>query len=592
MNSVHATISTDPDGKPRGFTLIHEQERVVLEPGRSWFQTDHFKWVTRGLIEAPQSFVVHPDGAVDFNGETYRPAYAVHAEQFTAALNKRHATAAPPATRTPADSHGHHPRPRSDRVQFRVHLDHLGHPLIEAWRGEERTETGLRGLRHLVDDGWLVAPESLHVDPLQRHVEIDGVRYAADAEGARELEHVLNANYARAIASNAGVAIEIRENTAASSGFDIHFWTIRAGTRFEIKGHLSQEKLDILQDHDKCDLLKPGILLRLSPPYLYFRRRRPDGGEEHVPGLEDVKYRGLSAQVLQQLLNHPALRQSSGEPGKPPDDGPDVVTTTTMPASAPTPTPAPDPAAVPAVVPAPASTPAPFVPPPKVPPPTVVPALPPSAAAAAAAVEAAPATQPPVGSTPPGATPPAPASAVPEEDPELVRVFAEKDPHRINEGIFRQLAQQLGIPVQDVLFSLPRVFEDRRFEILDFNGEEISSVLQLRTAHFYGFYLTHLHAEHIDLVYACHGTHLEWGTGKCAVQPSAGAETVEHRHPALLGLAQDARGHFVFIVSSEYREWVRHFEPACREAYAHFVTPSEWKATRDSFHLIWPNPAP
>ena len=72
-----------------------------------------------------------------------------------------------------------------------------------------------------------------------------------------------------------------------------------------VKGHLSQDHLETLCDPAKCDLLQPGIVLKLSPPFLLIRRRRSDGGEEHVPELQDVHYRHVTAQQLQQILNHP-----------------------------------------------------------------------------------------------------------------------------------------------------------------------------------------------------------------------------------------------------------------------------------------------
>jgi hypothetical protein len=169
--------------------------------------------------------------------------------------------------------------------------------------------------------------------------------------------------------------------------------------------------------------------------------------------------------------------------------------------------------------------------------------------------------------------------------------FNTTDPGSVHECVFRELAHRLHFPIQDLLLSLPRVFKDRRFEILDFNGEEISSVLQLRTDHFYGFYLTHLAPNTIDLVYACHGTHLEWGTHKCTVQPTARAETAEFRGSALLGLAQNRDQHFVFIVDPRYRDWMKVHEKACLDAYAHFLTPTEWAADPDSFPLIWPIPS-
>jgi hypothetical protein len=111
--------------------------------------------------------------------------------------------------------------------------------------------------------------------------------------------------------------IIVRENAASATGFDIDFVTIQAGAR-HVKGHLGQDKLNVLQDPQRCDLLHPGIVLRLSPPNLLIRRRRPDGGEEPVPGLPDVSYLRVEAGQLQQILNHPLVRRRTDhEPEQP-----------------------------------------------------------------------------------------------------------------------------------------------------------------------------------------------------------------------------------------------------------------------------------
>ena len=73
------------------------------------------------------------------------------------------------------------------KARFRVKLDHLGHLMIECSRGNERVETGLRGLPTLVQSGFMIKPASLHVDPLQRSIELDGVRFDCNAEGAHQL---------------------------------------------------------------------------------------------------------------------------------------------------------------------------------------------------------------------------------------------------------------------------------------------------------------------------------------------------------------------------------------------------------------------
>ena len=63
-------IEPGSTGHPELFAVAFGNERIVLSPAKSWIQLDHFKWVTRGIIEAPQSFAVHADGSVDYNGET------------------------------------------------------------------------------------------------------------------------------------------------------------------------------------------------------------------------------------------------------------------------------------------------------------------------------------------------------------------------------------------------------------------------------------------------------------------------------------------------------------------------------------------
>jgi hypothetical protein len=153
-------------------------------------------------------------------------------------------------------------------------------------------------------------PRELHIDPLQRWIEIDGRRFACTEEDARRFESLLNEEYSLQIKRAGEGIIEIKENPASATGLDIHFTTFHGGVRTEVKGHLTQEHLDLLQNEQKCDLLQHGIVLRLSPPNLLIRRRRPDGGEERIPEIPDVKYRHTSAAELQAILNDSRLRRT------------------------------------------------------------------------------------------------------------------------------------------------------------------------------------------------------------------------------------------------------------------------------------------
>jgi len=172
----------------------------------------------------------------------------------------------------------------------------------------------------------------------------------------------------------------------------------------------------------------------------------------------------------------------------------------------------------------------------------------------------------------------------------VAALFGETDAVRVNIAVFERLGARFGVPVQDVLLSLPRVFTDRRFEIISFSHPNVESILELRSEAFYGFYLSHNDAQNVLLVYACKGRHLEWGPKRCLLQAALGGETDEFKGSALLGLAQDRNDHFVFVVRPEYKAWARGREKAVEEAYAHFITAGELAANRDNYTLVWPEP--
>ncbi|HOA60405.1 MAG: hypothetical protein KA191_05290 [Verrucomicrobia bacterium] len=306
-NHLRVEIERDAEGKPKAFTLTLAKQTVVLRSGTSWLKTDEFKWVTRGLIEAPQSFQVESNGTVDINGEKIALDDPEGAAKLEHELNKHHIV--PPKKKAALKTASMQAVSGPRVPHFDVKLDQFGHLLIVCTRGAERVETGLRGLPSLVQNRLMLAPKQSHVDPLHRGIDLDGTFYEATEDGARQLAEILNTRYAPSPEDDQDTAIEIKENPAAATGFDIHFVTVVSGARFEVKGHLSQERLDLLQDSARCDLLKPGIILRLTPPHMLFRRRRPDGGEEHIPELPDIQYRRITAPELQRLFNHPIIRR-------------------------------------------------------------------------------------------------------------------------------------------------------------------------------------------------------------------------------------------------------------------------------------------
>lgn len=319
--AITAGIRSDPLGKPACFTLSHGKETILIEAGKAWIKLDTFRWVMRGLIEEPQSFHVHSNGSVDINGGKLLLDDPEAVARLQHEINKRHdspAGAAKAATLNPALRPGVSPasRPQEDGKRYvHVKLDLLGHLHVEIIHGHEKVETGVRGLPMLAQQGIINQLREFHVDPLQRWVDLDGMRFECNAEGARQLEAVLESRYARKSTGGRGHVIRIRENTASPTNFDIMFAASHSGQREELHTHLGQESLDLLQDEHHCGLLKPGVVLRLAPPYLIIRRKSADGGEERVPGIEDLQVFQVKAQELERILNHPQLCTDS-DPGE------------------------------------------------------------------------------------------------------------------------------------------------------------------------------------------------------------------------------------------------------------------------------------
>jgi len=175
-------------------------------------------------------------------------------------------------------------------------------------------------------------------------------------------------------------------------------------------------------------------------------------------------------------------------------------------------------------------------------------------------------------------------------EPALVRWFQNRDATLAGADIFRMLQTRFGHPAEEIQLTLERVFSHRRFDIIRWSDEPVNSIFDLRSPAFYGFYLSHLAADELDFVYACNGVHLEFGTRRCTVQTALNGDLQEFAGAALLGLARDPAGEFVFVVTRPYQEWVRPNLRPCATAYAHFATPAELANAPAPIQWIWPEP--
>jgi hypothetical protein len=150
------------------------------------------------------------------------------------------------------------------------------------------------------------------------------------------------------------------------------------------------------------------------------------------------------------------------------------------------------------------------------------------------------------------------------------------------------LSIHLGIAPQDVCLSLPFVFENRRFEILNFERQEITNFMELRDTDFYGFYLSHVSEKKLLLVYACNGMHIEWGPDKCVLQPTIKSEAESFTGSVLFGLAQDQKNEFVFVVHPEFKKWIAPREMPYTDENLQFLTVADIATAPDNYSLIWP----
>src|SRR5881409_2608900 len=120
---VKADKHKDAEGNAKIFTLSLGGEPVTLDPGKPWVHVDRYKWVTRGLIEAPQSFHVLPDGTVEVNGEKIRLSDPEGVVKLEFEINKHHTSVvshkSPPVSPTTVpQTHG----PTLLKVRFKVRL--------------------------------------------------------------------------------------------------------------------------------------------------------------------------------------------------------------------------------------------------------------------------------------------------------------------------------------------------------------------------------------------------------------------------------------------------------------------------------------
>ena len=387
------------------FALTLGEETIELLPFKNWAQLDHFKWTARGQFPGdPPGLEVGVDH-VRLTGETITTSDPKgndklehrFAEWLTQERAAREKARGKPhqswATATPA--HG----PADTHIHYRVEMDKLGQVHVRCLRGKEVLATiGLAaaGFHSLSQQGLMRRVHKLAAGVLHDWIELDGELFSFEKgqNDAARLEQALNERYAPAADVGHANEVSILLNPASPTGFDIQFPARVAGVKSDHRYHLDHPALELLEDPDHCGLLHPDIIVKLSPPYLTFKQKTANGGEqplrvgpETTLQLKDddgntktidlshpLYFTRLSPLELTAVFNHPVINRHASPGSTTPPPQPTAVPGPKAPPAPPAPGPAkpepPPPTESHATVASPASPPgAPH--PPSVQPPTV-----------------------------------------------------------------------------------------------------------------------------------------------------------------------------------------------------------------------------
>jgi len=323
------------------FTMTLGEETIELWPLRNWGQLDVYKWRAQGRLPGTPAGLEITYDHVKLAGETVLVsdpegsakleklfAEWLELERQTMELARQKARAKPAAVQqaaAPAE-----PQP----VHFSVELDKAGQVHIRCTQGKETVATiGLNpaGFQSLFTQGLMRKPRTLHVGALHDWVELDGVLFSFEKgrNDAEKLAAALNERYVPPISHGGGKDVVIFANAASSTGFDIQFPVSVGGMVDNRRRPLNEESLELLQDPNKCGLLRKGIVIKLSRPNLIFKQKTPDGGERYLDSTPEnqavvtnedgeerildlsrpVNYLHLSTMELTAIFNHPAIHQ-------------------------------------------------------------------------------------------------------------------------------------------------------------------------------------------------------------------------------------------------------------------------------------------
>ena len=319
------------------FTMTLGTETIQLLPLKNWSQLDHFKWRVRGILPGTPPGLEITFDHVKVAGETVTPWDSDGCTKLEKVLNDwlvLERKALESTVLNPSQPQEMASKSEEEGFQFRVETDKDGKPRLRFVEGNDTIKAvalNLQGFNGLIEQGLMRKPQNLKVGAFHDWVELDGdlFRLQQGTDGPAALEKRLNEAYIAAARPDAPWDVLVFPNPASPTGFDIQFPASPNGIAESKKYHLNEESVQLLQDPQKCSVLRKGITVRLVAPQLVIKLKTPDGGERSLePGpdtavsdetesgetkvidlSQPVDLLHLTAAELAAVLNHPAINK-------------------------------------------------------------------------------------------------------------------------------------------------------------------------------------------------------------------------------------------------------------------------------------------
>jgi len=323
------------------FTMSLADQTIPLLPFRNWGQLDVYKWSVQGKFPGTPAGLEVASDHVKIAGETVLVGDANGCAKLERVFNdwlllekanlesvhKKRVAKSTPSTAGAA---------APQTMRYGVEVDKRGQVHIKCLRGGEMlSAVGLtmQGFNGLFSQGLMRKPRALEIGALHDWVELDGelCSFEHGNNEAAKLEKLLNEKYLPSDRLGQGKDVLIFANAASPTGFDIQFPVTVGGVTENRRRTFNDAALELLLEPTRCGVIQPGLIIKICPPNLIFKRKTADGGEAYLDkSAEDtvaltsddgkqrlidlsqpVNYAHLGVIELTAVFNHPAVNRHS-----------------------------------------------------------------------------------------------------------------------------------------------------------------------------------------------------------------------------------------------------------------------------------------